>query len=396
MLKRIIFVDDEPHVLETMRKLLEKTHYECLLADRGETALKLLAENPAGMIVCDMNMPEMSGRQLLRRVKELYPGMLRVLLTGYAEEHDNLTALREGSANLCIFKPWDNDQLLSMIHRLFDTLDKMMSRNVLAAVSRVSSLPSVSQVYSKVCSIINEEGDMDRVVAAISEDQSIAAKVLQVINSSFYSIKTGSLKQAAVFLGYINIRSIVLITNLLTFSDSGPTHDKMLYRLWQHSSLANQLLQNLYVELFQKKPPEIAATAGLLHDIGRVFLLTNQGDAYRNLIQAKRLWGRASLCEAEQETYHVSHDEVGGYLLNWWGFPYALIEAALYHHHPLDSRVIHREIVCMTHLAHVYSWALLMPGVKEVQHEFDPDVFAFLGVSKEFCDRVVERSRLQH
>ena len=110
--------------------------YECLFAGSGAAALALLAEQPAGMIVCDMNMPEMNGRQLLRRVKELYPGMLRILLTGYAEEHENLNALREGTANLCIFKPWDDEQLLSVIQRLFHTMDKMMSRHVLAAVSR--------------------------------------------------------------------------------------------------------------------------------------------------------------------------------------------------------------------------------------------------------------------
>ncbi|HWR40868.1 MAG TPA: HDOD domain-containing protein [Patescibacteria group bacterium] len=396
MVKRILFVDDEPQVLESMRQLLERTEYECLLAENSDNALALLAENPVGMIICDMSMPGMNGRQLLRRIKDLYPGTLRVLLTGYTEEHENLNALREGTANLCIFKPWDNEQMLSVIQRLFDTLDKMMSRNVLSSVSRVSSLPSVSGVYSRVCAIINEEGDMDKVVAAIAADQSIAAKVLQVINSSFYSVKTGSLKQAAVFLGYINIRSIVLATNLLSFSDNSPVQDKLLYRLWQHSGLANQILQTLYVEVFQKKPPEIAATAGLLHDIGRVFLLMNQGESYREMIQAKRLWGRSSLCDAEREAYYVSHDEVGGYLLNWWGFPYALVEAAVYHHHPLDSRVIHREIVCMTHLAHVYSWSVLTAGAKEVQQEFDSDVFSFLGVSKDFCDRVVERSRLQY
>ena len=395
--RSIVVVDDEPRVLELMRQLLEPAGYECQFAESGERALELLARQPAGMVVSDMSMPDMNGRQFLRRVKEAYPDVMRVLLTGYMEEHENLNALREGTANLCIFKPWDNDQFLSVIRRLFDTMDVLRSSHVLTAISQVSSLPSVSGVYSRVCAIINEDGDMDKVVAAISEDQSIAAKVLQVINSSFYSVKTGSLKQAAVFLGYINIRSIVLATQLLSFANqNNPVQDKLLYRLWQHSGLANQILQTLYVEIFQKKPPEVAATAGLLHDIGRVFLLVHQGEPYREMIQAKRLWGRASLCEAEREAYLVSHDEVGAYLLNWWGFPYALVEAALYHHHPLDGRVIHRDIVCMTHLAHVYSWWVLSGGDKEVQQEFDPDVFSFLGISKDFCDRVLERSRLHY
>ena len=81
---RVLFVDDEPRVLTTMR-ILFRSHYEVFLAESGAKALELLKTQPVDVIVSDQRMPGMTGIELLRAARELNPNAMRILLTGYAD-----------------------------------------------------------------------------------------------------------------------------------------------------------------------------------------------------------------------------------------------------------------------------------------------------------------------
>ena len=395
--KKILFVVAEPQNLWGQEKpFAAALQCQCHFAFTAEQALQMLAQQDFALFVSDYNLPRQNqnGRQLLQEVKLLYPATFRILLTEYVHENEQLSALREGSAQLCLAKPCSEERMLSVLKRLLASMEIMHSREILAAIAQMHALPTISGVYSRVCTIIDQDGGMEKVVTAIAKDQSIAAKVLQVINSSFYAVKTGSLKQAAVLLGYINIRSIVLVASVFNFPPQEPVIAKVYHRLWQHSSVANQLLQSLHLAIYKRKASEFSATAGLLHDIGRVVFLMAQANEYRSLMQVNHASDSEQLSELERKLFGVAHDELGGYLLNWWGFPYCLAEAALYHHKPLDARVLEREITCLTHLAHWYSWRLLSPKDKIIKQELDTDVFSYLGVSKEYCDNIVAQLHL--
>lgn len=78
---RVLFVDDEPRVLTTMRMLF-RAHYEVFFAEGGAQALELLRKQPVDVVVSDQRMPGMSGIELLRAARELNPNAMRILLTG--------------------------------------------------------------------------------------------------------------------------------------------------------------------------------------------------------------------------------------------------------------------------------------------------------------------------
>src|SRR6185437_12833432 len=81
---RVLFVDDDPIVLKglTMR-LARSDRWEVHCAANGSAALDLLAQRPFDAVVSDMRMPGMDGMQLLSLVKERYPQIVRLILTGH-------------------------------------------------------------------------------------------------------------------------------------------------------------------------------------------------------------------------------------------------------------------------------------------------------------------------
>lgn len=102
----ILFVDDEVRLLRSIQRGLLDEPYNLLFAESGQEALKLLEENQVHIIVTDMRMPEMSGLDLLRIVKEKYPHIVRIVLSGYTQVTTLLTAINQGEIFRFITKPW--------------------------------------------------------------------------------------------------------------------------------------------------------------------------------------------------------------------------------------------------------------------------------------------------
>ena len=117
MSAKIIFVDDELHVLDGLRRMLRSVskEWDLRFAESGEAALAMLEQQPADVIVSDMRMPRMDGAELLRKVKEKYPGSVRIILSGYADEEAILRTV--GPAHQYLAKPCDSKLLISTINR---------------------------------------------------------------------------------------------------------------------------------------------------------------------------------------------------------------------------------------------------------------------------------------
>ncbi|HOQ05684.1 MAG TPA: response regulator [Anaerohalosphaeraceae bacterium] len=102
----VLFVDDEVRLLQSLRRGLMDEPYRCLFANSGAEALEILKKNKVHVIVTDMRMPEMNGLELLRKVRELYPDIVRMVLSGYTQITTLLTAINEGHIYKFITKPW--------------------------------------------------------------------------------------------------------------------------------------------------------------------------------------------------------------------------------------------------------------------------------------------------
>ena len=128
---RILFVDDEPSILNSLRRVLSKFHADCQFVSQGHQALELMAEEPFDLIVSDMRMPDMDGLELLSQVAELYPETVRIVLTGYSDEETVLKAINHGRVWGFVHKPWQQNDLLTTIQQALTTQQLMAERALL-------------------------------------------------------------------------------------------------------------------------------------------------------------------------------------------------------------------------------------------------------------------------
>jgi DNA-binding NtrC family response regulator len=108
--RTVLFVDDEENVLSALKRGLQDEPYHTLFAHGGREALEILARRPVHVIVTDIRMPQMSGLELLRTVRERYPRIIRMVLSGYVETATVLTAINQGEIFRFIAKPWKSNE----------------------------------------------------------------------------------------------------------------------------------------------------------------------------------------------------------------------------------------------------------------------------------------------
>lgn len=112
---KVLFVDDERQVLISLRALF-RSQYQVFIADSGEAALDIIRNEPIQVVVSDQRMPKMLGHELLREVKKLRPGTVRLLLTGYSDMGGIMNSINDGEVFRFIQKPWDNDELRNTVN----------------------------------------------------------------------------------------------------------------------------------------------------------------------------------------------------------------------------------------------------------------------------------------
>lgn len=384
-MKRILLVDDEQNVLQALRQLFADGGYNVYQAGSGSEALQVLAEQDVDMIVSDLAMPGMDGHQLLRQAKRLYPRTIRIILGRQVEDKELFRCLLDGSAKMSLGKPWNNGILLDTVKRLFAVRDTLTANNLLAIISKFDGIPAVASVYQRLCALIEKDADMGAIAAAIEEDPAIAVKVLQLTNAAFYSIKTGSVKQAVMYLGLGVVKNLVLTANVFDCINFGVGTKLNKLILWKHAVDTNRMTNLIYEELLGRKLPESVSTAGLLADVGLVLMLKQYLPKYMEMLGTFNPKEGKSLADLEYARLGISHREIGGYLLDWWDIPFPIVECALFHHAPLASPVINRELVAVVHLADYYAW---QAAGKSYVPEPDAGVFEFLGVTADQCQQL--------
>ncbi|WP_378956014.1 HDOD domain-containing protein [Pelosinus sp. sgz500959] len=389
--KKILFVDDEVQILKSLNRLFMDTEYEVFTAGSGKEALDILATEKIDMIITDMRMPEMDGSQLLHQVKELYPNSLRIILSGYAEKNTVLQALQKNIAKLYILKPWENDKLIELVDQLFETENILRDSNLLGLINKVDELPTIKSSYRQIMELIDQDADLAKIASAIEKDHSIATKILHIINSAFYEVKTGSVKHAITYLGLSTIRNILLTTSIVDSLNMNGLYGTRLELLWNHSFICSKIVNIIYEKLLLKKLSENEISAGLLHNIGIVLLLKLFPEKYIEVFH-KEEREKTSLLQIEQEALNVTHQQTGGYLLRWWELPHPIVEAALYHHTPFATGIIHRELIYAVNIAQHYASIILKNQLPSTT--FDAAVFAALGIDQNQFEKEISHLSL--
>ncbi len=116
----LLLVDDEPGILNALRRLLRPEGYRILTADSGMAGLALLEQEPVDLVISDMRMPQMDGAAFLSQVRQRWPDAVRILLTGYADVSSTIAAINQGEIYRYIAKPWDDNEIVLTVRQALE------------------------------------------------------------------------------------------------------------------------------------------------------------------------------------------------------------------------------------------------------------------------------------
>ena len=207
---------------------------------------------------------------------------------------------------------------------------------VLEEIHSLPSLPSV--VMELLASMGQEDVNMDEVANKIAKDQALAARVLRLANSSFYGMvkQVSTIHEAITILGFRTVRGLATTAALVgSFRGQGKGAFDVT-PIWRHSIAVAVCARALASHL--KINPELAYTTGLLHDIGRLVLVTQFQAGYESTLAYRELHD-CTLLDAEQAVLGMDHAAAGEVLMKHWKFPEDMQQALAQHHVPLAGPV---------------------------------------------------------
>jgi HD-like signal output (HDOD) protein len=335
-MKRILFVDDEPHVLESLQDVLRpcRREWQMRFAGDGASALAELAEADYDVVVSDMRMPGMDGAELLGHVRRLHPSTVRIVLSGYAEVH--IVARAASVAHRFLAKPCDVADLRRVVERSCSLRALTGDEPLRSAATAATRLPCVPALYAEISALLgNPEAALPEIAAIVEQDVAMAAKVLQLANSAFFgrARRVSRVDEAVAFLGVNPLKALILSAGALeSFQAARAVEGFSLTELQHHGSLTARLAR----ALLEGTPyRDDAFVAALLHDVGRLVLLTEEPDHLAECLAIARRDDRP-LPAVERELRGITHAEIGAHLLELWGLPHGIVEAVAFHHRPAE------------------------------------------------------------
>jgi response regulator RpfG family c-di-GMP phosphodiesterase len=123
----VLLVDDEPEILFSLKGLLRR-EFNLYTAESGSEALEILQLHPIHVVMTDQRMPEMSGVELMSRIKVDHPDAIRMIFTGYADIKAVIEAINSGGLFRYITKPWDPDELVDVLREAAKRYDAVVER----------------------------------------------------------------------------------------------------------------------------------------------------------------------------------------------------------------------------------------------------------------------------
>jgi putative nucleotidyltransferase with HDIG domain len=198
---------------------------------------------------------------------------------------------------------------------------------------RMGTMPDI--YYKTIAAINNPEASLDDIANIVSKDTTLSAKVLQLVNSSFYSLrqKVDTLTWALALIGTNQLMTIVSGVSAVSLFKNIPSRLINMVSFWEHSiacGTAAQLISSYYPE---RMDAERFFVAGLLHDIGRLILVQNLAARYYQIFQQVRR-EEIFLFTAEQENFGADHSAIGAELALQWNLPASLVSMIRSHHFP--------------------------------------------------------------
>ncbi len=258
----------------------------------------------------------------------------------------------------------------------------METPSLKSLIGKMRKLPTLPRVYTRVVDELNSpEASLAKVAEIVAEDPVVTAKLIQLVNSSFFGLKQPivSPTDAVMFLGADRVKGLILVARVFSQFDAKQIASLELDQLWNHAMKTGAYAQS--IAKWEAKDPRVtgtAFTAGLLHDVGKLMLAGNLPDEYRSVIEISKR-DQIPICAAEMQVFGTTHAELGGVLMGLWGLPLELVQSVGWHHAPDLSGDRKFTVLTAVHAANAIASESGEGGARK--KIFDADYLAHVGLS---------------
>lgn len=381
---RILFVDDDPAVLQGLGRMIRslRQDWELAFASSGREALTTLAGKRFDVIVSDMRMPGMDGAELLAEVMRRHPHMVRIVLSGQAEQETILRTI--GSTHQYLWKPCDPETLRRTLVRACALRGMLAADSLRQLVSRLAVLPSPPALYLAVLEECRSpRASVVRIADIVAQDVAMSAKILHLVNSAFFGRRRRitSPLQAVQLLGLNTVKALMLSTHVFAEFRGATKTAEFVDRLHEHSLTASACARLVAAaERCREEVVDDAAVSALLHDTGELILAANLPDQHEQTLRVAEARG-ILVSAAEVEVFGATHAAVGAYLLGLWALPDAVVEAVAFHHAPGSCANDRFGPLTITHVADALAQELTHGDTSGEVTTIDEDYLERLGLA---------------
>jgi putative nucleotidyltransferase with HDIG domain len=354
--RRILFVDDEVKVLDGLKRMLYpmRKEWDMAFAESAQEALEALALDPFEVIVTDMRMPGTDGTELLGQIMQLYPEIVRIVLSGQWEPEMSIRSAK--TAHQYLTKPCSAEALKATLDRMFALRRMLAGRSLRRLVSGMTTLPSLPVAHQKLmAALATPHASIAQVEKIMGGDMAMTAKVLQLANSAFFGVSRQVINPADAtrYLGVETIRALAVTIGVFAPFQGPEQAGRLLARVQRHCLETGRIVQIIAkIEQLEKKTTDTAFLAALLHDIGKLILISKDPEMYESAA-ALASTERLDMDPVEREMFGASHAEVGRYLLWLWGLPEPIVDTVAFHHCPAAYSTQGLSPVAVVHAADV-------------------------------------------
>jgi len=334
-MKKVLFVDDEPRVLDGLKRMLRPLRQEWAMefAVGGKEGILRLEESSYDVLVTGVRMPDVDGIALLSEAIRLCPQTVRIILSG--ESDLDVTMRSVSLAHQYLVKPCDAHTMQATVEKALTLRSILDAPAITTLIGRIKSLPSPPGIYYKLMqAVLSESISASELGSIIAQDLGMTAKVLQLVNSPLFAPARiiATPEQAVIYLGIETVRALAITESVFCQFGSrnypGFSPEELRDHSFQVATLARRIAKE------RRLAPQYIADVylgGLMHDIGKLVLGTNFPGEYRDVVRV--FADSEALRETERQLFGTTHAEVGAYLLWLWGVP-ASIAGIVAQHHP--------------------------------------------------------------
>lgn len=265
--------------------------------------------------------------------------------------------------------------------------------NLIYRTMRLGTLPDI--YYKTISAINNPETSLDDIAGIVSKDTTLSAKVLQLVNSSFYSLrqKVDTLTWALALIGTNQLMTIVSGVSAVSLFKNIPSRLINMASFWEHSIACGTAARLLSGYFPQAMEAERFFVAGLLHDIGRLILVQNLPEQYFQIFRHVRR-EELFLFTTEEEVFGADHSHIGAALARHWNLPERLAAMIGHHHFPakqasfVEAAIINLADIIVNALEIGNSGEFFVPVI-------EPEVCQRLNLDKDILQSIASETDLQ-